>query len=187
MNPITHLLAGWSIANAARLDKKERAAVTFAGVLPDIDGFGLIPERLTLESAHPITWWSDYHHVLAHNLFFGLAVAAACFSIATRRWVVAALALLSFHAHLIGDVIGAGGPDGEHWPIPYLWPFSEKVQLVWQGQWAINAWQNVVITLLLLAAMFILAYRRGYSPVEIISSRADAAFVNTIRSRFGKL
>ena len=184
MNPITHLLAGWTVANLADLNKKERIAVTLAGVVPDIDGFGLFAERLTVNSSHAVTWWSDYHHVLAHNIFFGLIITAVCASVATRRWTVAALALLSFHVHLLCDVIGAGGPDGEHWPIPYLWPLTEELQLVWQGQWAINAWQNVVITGLLLIAVFVLAWRRGYSPLEMVSDKADAAFVKTLRNRF---
>jgi hypothetical protein len=184
MNPITHFLASWTVANVAELDKRERAAVTLAGIVPDIDGFGLFAERLTTDSNHPITWWSDYHHVLAHNLFFGLIITAVCISVATRKWTVAALALLSFHVHLLGDVIGAGGPDGEHWPIPYLWPFTERVQLVWQGQWAINAWQNVAITGLLLVVTFVLAWRRGYSPLEMISNKADIAFVRTLKERF---
>lgn len=130
MNPITHFLAGWAIANTAELGRKERAAVTLAGVLPDIDGIGIIAEKLTSNSNHQLTWWSDYHHVLAHNLFFGLFVCAACIPFATRKRTVAALALLSFHTHLLGDVVVVVGPDGEHWPIPYLWPLTKKVLLV---------------------------------------------------------
>jgi len=183
MNPITHFLAGWTIANTAKLSKNERAAVTLAGIAPDIDGIGIIAEKLTASSRHPLTWWSDYHHVLAHNLFFGLLLAMVCLFIAKKKWPVAALAFLSFHIHLLGDVIGGGGPDGEHWPIPYLWPLTQKIQLAWQGQWALNAWQNIVITALLLIVVFILAWRRGYSPIEMLSSSADKAFVDTLRNR----
>lgn len=184
MNPITHFLAGWTVANIAELDKRERVAVTVAGVIPDIDGFGLVAEKLTDNSTHPLTWWSDYHHVLAHNIFFGILVAVACYSVATRKRAVAALAFLSFHVHLLGDVVGAGGPDGEHWPIPYLWPVTERIQLVWQGQWAINAWQNVVITGILLMTAFVLSWRRGFSPLEMVSVPADRVFVKTLRNRF---
>ena len=185
MNPITHFLAGWSIAGAAGLGKRERAAVTLAGVLPDIDGVGIVAEKLTSGSGHALTWWSDYHHVLAHNLLFGLLVSAACLPFTARKRTVAALAFLSFHAHILGDVVGGGGPDGDHWPIPYLWPFTKKGLLAWQGQWAINGWQNFVITGLLLLAVFAIARSRGRSPLEMFSGKADAAFVEAVRNRFG--
>ncbi|MBI5695230.1 MAG: metal-dependent hydrolase [Nitrospirae bacterium] len=185
MNPLTHVLAGWAAANLAPLDRRGRAAVTLAGVIPDMDGLGLIAEELTKDSVRPLTWWSDYHHVVSHNLAFGLLVAAACaWSAKARRGAVAALAFLSFHVHVLCDIAGAGGPDGEHWPIPYLWPFTSRVMLEWRGQWLINAWQNVVITALLLCVVFYIAWRRGYSPLEMVSARADAALVGAVRGRF---
>jgi hypothetical protein len=53
------------------------------------------------------------------------------------------------------------------------------------GQWQLNAWPNFVITGILLIAMFYLAWKRGYSPLEMISRKGDAAFVDTLRHRFG--
>lgn len=90
------------------------------------------------KSAHPIAWFSTYHHQL-HNLAFGLAVAGVSFALARHRWMTGLLALLSFHLHLLEDVLGARGPDGYQWPIPYLTPFSETIEFTWQGQWALNA------------------------------------------------
>src|SRR2546421_7942338 len=49
MNPVTHFLAGWLLANAAPLECKERALVTLAGVIPDLDGLGIVAEVLTKE------------------------------------------------------------------------------------------------------------------------------------------
>jgi inner membrane protein len=184
VNPLTHFLIGWGVANTAELERKERAIVTLAGVAPDLDGLGAIPEILTRHSAHPLNWFSDYHHVLGHNLGFALVVTAASFLLATRRWKTAALALVSFHLHLLCDVIGARGPEGEQWPIPYLSPFSQSWQWVWHGQWALNAWQNFAITGAALLAMFYWAWSRGYSPLEMVSPKADAAFVATLRKRF---
>ena len=185
MNPVTHLLVGWTVANATALTPRERALVTIAGVVPDVDGFGIVTDFLTRNSAQPTEWWGQFHHVLAHNLGFGLAVGVAAFCLATRRWVAASLALLSFHLHLLGDLVGARGPDGDQWPIPYLSPFSQDWQLVWDGQWALNAWPNFVITGALLALALYLAWRRAFSPLELVSSRADRAFVKTLRDRFG--
>lgn len=184
MNPITHFLAGWTVGGVGKLDRKGRAAVALAGVLPDLDGLGILAEKLTEGSARPLTWWSDYHHVLAHNLFFGLLVSAACFLATGRNRAAGALALASFHLHILGDIAGAGGPGGERWPIPYLWPFSDGVHLSWAGQWPLDGWQNFAVTALLLGAIFAIARRSGTSPLELFSARANAAFVETIRRRF---
>ncbi|OFV98771.1 MAG: metal-dependent hydrolase [Acidobacteria bacterium RIFCSPLOWO2_02_FULL_61_28] len=185
MNPVTHLLVGWTVANATTLTPRERALVTVAGIVPDVDGFGMVTDLLTRNSEHPLELWGRFHHVLAHNLGFGLGVGVAAFALSRRRWVAASLALLSFHLHLAGDLVGARGPDGDQWPIPYLSPFSQDWQLTWTGQWALNAWPNFVITGALLLLAFYLAWRRAFSPLELVSSRADRAFVKTLRDRFG--
>jgi len=185
MSPITHLLVSWVVANAAPLNRKERALVTLAGVIPDIDGLGIVAEVLTRDAERPLDWWSQYHHILCHNIGFGLVVGLGAWLLASRRWVTAALSLLTFHLHLLGDIVGARGPDGYQWPIPYLLPFSSAWELTWSGQWALNGWPNFVITGLVLAATFFLAWRRGYSPIGIISTRADNAFVGALRQRFG--
>jgi inner membrane protein len=183
MSPVTHFFTGWVLANCARLNRKDRALVTFACVIPDIDGLGIIPEILTRHSQHPLLWFSLYHHSL-HNLTFAVVVAAVAFAIATRKWVTGLLVLLSFHLHLLEDVLGSRGPDGDQWPIPYLAPFSSAVQLTWHGQWGLNAWPNVVITIALVFITLWLAWRRGFSPLEMISTKADASLVAALRQRF---
>jgi hypothetical protein len=47
LSPITHFLVGWLAANSAELNPRERACVTLAGVIPDVDGLGLVAEVLT--------------------------------------------------------------------------------------------------------------------------------------------
>ena len=183
MSPITHFLVGWMVANSTEFSRRERALVAIAGVIPDVDGLGAVPEVLTRNSARPLTWFSDYHHTF-HNITFAVAVAVASYCLATRRWKTALLAFLSFHLHLLCDLLGARGPDGDPWPIPYLLPFSNAWQWSWEGQWALNAWPNFVITFALLGATFYLAWRCGYSPLEIFSGRADRAFVKALRKRF---
>ena len=158
--------------------------ITIAGVAPDIDGLEIIAEFLTRNSQQPLTWWSQYHHVLAHNLGFGLLLTAVCLLLSVRRWTTALLAFFSFHLHLFADLIGSRGPDGYQWPIPYLFPFSSSLQLTWQGQWELNAWPNFVITIIALAVTFKLAWQRGYSPLEIFSASANRVFVYSLRQRF---
>jgi inner membrane protein len=86
--------------------------------------------------------------------------------------------------HAFSGAPGARGPDGYQWPIPYLTPFSQVAQIAWSGQWALNAWPNFAITIGLLALAFYLAWRRGFSPLEMVSRRADQVFVETLRARF---
>jgi hypothetical protein len=183
MSPVTHFFSGWVLANCAQLNRKDRALVTLACVIPEIDGLGIIPEVLTRNSAHPLLWFTLYHHAL-HNLAFALVVTAVALVLATRRWTTGLLVLLSFHLHLFEDLLGSRGPDGYQWPIPYLEPFSSSLPLVWSGQWGLNAWPNVLLTIGLLFLTLWLARRRGFSPLEMISPKADASLVAALRQRF---
>jgi inner membrane protein len=110
MSPVTHFFTGWVLANATRLDRRDRALVTLACVIRDLDGLGIIPEYLTRNSAHPLNWFSQYHHSL-HNLFFAVVVAGVALCVADQKWKTAAWAFLSFHAHLFEDLLGSRGPD----------------------------------------------------------------------------
>ena len=157
--------------------------MSLACVVPDIDGLGIIVDLATKHSAHPTEWFSSFHHSL-HTLLFAVIVTAISFLLSRRSWKVAGFVFLSFHLHLLEDLLGSRGPDGYQWPIPYLMPFSHAADLSWSGQWALNGWPNFVITSLLLAVTLYLAWHRGYSPLEMISKKADAVFVSTLRNRF---
>ncbi len=186
MSPITHFLTSWLVANINGLNRKERAIVTIAGISPDIDSAGIIAEKITKNWENPLLWWSKYHHVIGHNIGFCLLVTIVSFFLATKKWKTSALVFLAFHIHFFCDIIGGKGPEGYQWPIPYLLPFSNSLQLTWQGQWVLNAWQNFVITGAVLFLTFFLAWKRGFSPLEMISNSADKAFVDTLRNRFSK-
>ena len=185
MSPVTHFLIGWSIATSCNIDRKERAFVTIAGIAPDIDGAGIILDFLGSHQGQPLEWWSKYHHLLGHNIGFGFCLAIAAFAMSTRRWLVSFLVMVSFHLHLIGDVLGAMGPDGYQWPIPYMLPFSDAWQWIWAGQWQLNAWPNFLITVIAGCHMFYFAWKSGVSPLEIISPKANNSFAGTLRNRFG--
>jgi hypothetical protein len=185
MHAVTHLLTGWIVANAADISNRDRAIVTIAAVAPDIDGLGLAVEFATRGEADPVLWYSNYHHVLGHNVGFAVFCSLLAFGLGRRRWTTGLLALLAAHVHLLGDLVGSGAADGYQWPIPYLLPFSSAWQLAWSGQWALSSWQNNLVTVLLMALTLYLAWRRGYSPLGMISARADSVFVGTLRRRFG--
>ena len=163
MNPISHLLTGWVVANTADLTTRDRVVITLAGVAPDIDGLGIVAEILTEHTTSPLLWYSKYHHVWCHNIGFGLLLSVTAFVFGVRRWKTAFLALVVFHLHLLGDLVGSRGPDGYQWPIPYLYPFSDRLKLEWVGQWELNAWPNILITALLLAATIYIAWKKGRS------------------------
>jgi hypothetical protein len=185
MSPVTHFFLDWAMANSApSLDKRERALVTWAGVVPDLDALGIIADRLTRNAAHPLNWWGEYHHTLGHNLGSAIIVTLMALVLARQKLKTTILVFISFHLHLVGDLAGARGPDGDQWPIPYLLPFSKITHLVWSGQWALNAWPNIVITAALIGLALVWARRRGFSPLEMVSSRLDAGFVAAIRARF---
>ena len=183
MSPVTHFLTGWVLANTADLGRRDRAIVTLAAVVPDVDGLGIVAELLTRHSQHPLLWFSQYHHAL-HTLWFALFVAGCAFCLSQRRWVSACLAFIAFHLHLLEDLVGSRGPDGFNWPIPYLFPLSHRWVWTWQGQWALNAWPNIVLTIALLGVTVWLAVRRGFSPVDIFSPAADRSVVAALQKRF---
>jgi hypothetical protein len=206
MSPVTHFFAGWLLASVSptgkptTLTRREKALVVAAAVAPDIDGIGIIPELLTRNTSHPLLWFSQYHHTL-HTLAFALVCTLAAYLIAgplagftfgrsiqgrrtpSHPGLTAFLVFISFHLHLLCDLIGARGPDGDQWPIPYLKPFSNTLQLTWHGQWALNAWQNFVITGFLLLATFRIAWKYGSSPVELVSQKANCALLEATRAR----
>jgi inner membrane protein len=183
VSPVTHFLTGWVLGSAVGSNRRERAIVTVAGLIPDVDGLGIIPEMLTRHSRHPLLWFSEYHHDL-HTLVFALLISVIAFFVAGNRWIPAAFAFVSFHLHLLEDLVGSRGPDGFGWPIPYLFPFNSRWTWTWGGQWELNAWPNIALTAALVCLTLWIAVTRGFSPVELFSPSADRAVVAALRKRF---
>lgn len=185
MNPVTHFLTGWSLANVIALERRDRAIVTMAAVIPDVDGLGILKSVASKDPEIGLYLYGQYHHILAHNLFSGLFITAVAYALSKKKWLTAFLTFFSFHLHLLGDLLSGRGSDGTIWSVSYLYPVYPDFRVSWSGQWELNAWPNVAITFALLLLSLYLAWKRGYSPVGIISSNADHAFVDTLRKRFG--
>ena len=101
-----------------------------------------------------------------------------------RRMLAAVGAFLAVHLHLLCDLAGSRGPSpGDVWPIHYLAPFSERLTVSWPGQWPLNGWPNVLLTIVLIGVVLMQTARNGVSPVSLFSRRADAAFVAAVRKR----
>ena len=184
MAPATHLLLSWLVANvtpgcSAPERRRERFAITAAGLMPDVDGWGLVAGLMTGSLDRGREWFVEYHHLLHNGLMAGgVALVAGLWC---RSVIVFVACLVTFHLHLFCDVIGAKGPDGYAWPIPYGLPFSHQWEWVWQGQWALNAWPNTLITAIALVASMWLAHRRGYWFMDLFNRHYDRRVLELLR------
>ena len=185
MNVVTHLLVGWTLAEHTTKSPRDRALITAASVVPDLDGLGLIVDAGAPLFGWTVQWYERFHHVLLHGIPGAILCTALFALLARERWRAALLVFLSYHLHLLQDLLGSrGSGPTDIWPIHYLEPVSGGLTFAWSGQWALSGWQNTTLTVVLMAYAFVLAVQRGYSPVGLFSARADAAFVETLRRRW---
>ena len=188
MSPVTHLFASWIIASKTTDNVRDCRLVALAGVAPDLDGLGIVGDFTTRAFGHQTFFWERFHHVLLHGAF-GAALTAALFALCARRKLhVAILALITFHLHLVCDFFGSRGPTpNDFWPIVYFGPFSRHPTWIWTGQWALDAWQNKVFTVMLLLWVFQIAITKHVSVVSIFNQKADALFVQVVHGWWTKL
>jgi len=186
MNVLTHFFVGWTLAEAAPTTPRDRMLVTWASVFPDLDGLTVLPDLANRMLGRPETdFYFRYHHVWTHGLPAAVLAAIGALLLAQGKIRTFLLALLAFHIHLACDLVGSRGPtSADIWPIGYLQPLSSLATVSWDGQWALNDWRNIVFTAALLALSIALAVRRGYSPVSLVSKKADVTVVSTLRARF---
>ncbi len=182
MSPGAHLLASWFLANRPGATPRERRLVTLAGVVPDLDGLGVVVDVATRGRTD---WFGAFHHQVGHTLLAGLLLAGlAALAVPARRLRTALWALGAFHLHLLCDLVGSRGPDGYRWPIPYLHPFAPGPGLTWAGQWPLNGWQNLAILAALLAGAAWQAARQRRSFIEVISRPLDRAIFEAAARRW---
>ncbi len=187
MAPGTHAVIGWWTANVLPLVRRDRLLVFLGGVLPDLDGLGMLTDKLGLSRSA----FESYHHVICHNLFacLGWAVLIALLARDTGRCVL--LVLLNWHLHLACDYFGSRGPvETPPWVLPYLYPLVgswKGVELIgpswyWnRWQWPLNAWPNVLLTLLFFAGWIWIAVRLNRTWFEFVSLRLDQELCRTLR------
>jgi len=185
VNVVTHLLVGWTLAEHTTKSPRDRMLIAVASVAPDLDGLGLIVDAAAPLSGWTVQWYERFHHLLLHGIPGALLCTALLAWFARERLRATCLIFVSYHLHLLGDLLGSRGSGvADIWPIHYLAPLSGGMTFAWSGQWALSGWQNTTLTVVLMAYAFALAVRRGYSPVGLFSARADAAFVETLRRRW---
>jgi hypothetical protein len=183
MAPATHLLASWIIAAKTTDNPRDCRLVALAGVLPDLDGLGIVADMFNRAIGKPDhEYYQRFHHIWLHGGLGAVAVTAALVCFARRRGRVAILALLLYHLHLLCDLIGSRGPDpADKWPIFYFAPLSLHPMWICKWQWPLFGWQNGVISIALFVWAIAMALRRGDSFVGVFSRRADAVFMRTLR------
>lgn len=183
LSPLTHLLASYVIAAKATDNARDCRLVTLAGILPDLDGLGLLLDwGGSLLGHKPTLYYAHYHHFLLHGALGGAVIAAAVTCFARRRWRVALLALVVFHLHLLCDLAGSRGPEPEDlWPIFYFGPFNKDPMWLWKGQWPLDGWINRLLSVTLFFWALWLAIPRGYSFVGAFNRRLDNIFVGVLR------
>jgi len=185
VSPLAHLLGSWLIASVTTDNPRDRKLVTLAGILPDADGLGLIVDAANAAlSGQEISfqYYQHYHHYLLHGWPGAIAVATLLAGFANQKGRVLLACLLTFHLHLLCDLIGSRGPSPEDlWPIAYGEPISRHPIWFWKGQWRLDGWQNRWVLLLLFVGSLWLAAKRGYSVLELAGRRWDSVFVGVLQ------
>lgn len=175
-----HLLIGWHLARWISPEVKARRWIAWAGVVPDLDGVGLVADAVTRRT----NLYEAWHHFAGHNIFAAVLVAGLA-GIFCRSAKVAVWAGVCFHLHLAADLISGRGPDGSGWPVVYFWPLN-GTEIQWSGQWRLDAWPNTVVYLVLLGWMILAVRREGRSPLEMLSARLDRRVIATFRALRGR-
>jgi len=190
MSPFAHLVGSWLVASVTTNNPRDRKLVTLAGVLPDADGLGAVADVVgswITGKECTFYYYQTYHHLLLHGWPAAVVVSILLTYFGRQRWRVLLLCLLTFHLHLLCDLVGSRGPTiGDLWPICYSEPVFRHPIWFWKGQWKLDGWQNQIVFIFLLATSLWLAVKRGCSFVEVVSERADKAFVQVLRKWFGQ-
>lgn len=170
MAPGSHLLISWLVGANIFKARRERVLVAIAGLAPDLDGLGLIVDKVSGTTSY----FFQYHHYLGHSVFSAVIIAsiAAVFA-KVQKLTLWCAAFFVVHLHLLCDLLGSKGPDGYQWPIYYLYPLNISYSISWAHQWELNAWQNMVIMLLLLVVSFYYAATERITFLEVFSYRLN--------------
>jgi hypothetical protein len=167
MHAPVHLALSW-LAGYHLEERRDRRLVTWAGVVPDLDALSLLGG---------VAAYSQYHHVLAHGLLAAVVGTGLWTVLARKRGQVLFWSLVTFHLHLVCDLLGSG----RDWAIVYWWPFSRSEFMSPYG-WPLASPQNAFVWLGAVAATIWIALQRGRTFGEaFLPARADAAVAATLR------
>jgi inner membrane protein len=143
---LTHIGLSWILANLLPGSAKDRWLVVLAGVLPDVDGVAILWSQPVYDATH---------RAAGHSLLFGLLLVAIAIVRGDAPWRTATLTAISFHLHLVLDLVGTGGL-----PIRYLWPFSDW-GWSYRGHWVLASWPNGLVMAATLGGVVWIAWRNA--------------------------
>lgn len=163
----THVMSGWCVGNLFGLTARERFFAMAAASAADVDGLGIL---VSYDA------YTAFHHVLGHNLLFGVGLLAVLTTFSTHRLKVFWLYLALFHLHLVMDYFGSG----PGWGIAYFWPFSTW-EIINPSAWEFLSWQNLCAAGLLLSWSIGIGIKQGRTPLELPMPVLDQKIVRFIR------
>lgn len=173
------------VASVTTNNPRDRKLVTLAGIIPDADGLGMVADLVGgLISGKEVTfhYYQQFHHLLLHGWPGAIAIAALLTFFARQRTRVALMCLVTFHLHLLCDLLGSRGPSpADLWPICYSEPLFRHPIWFWRSQWRLDGWQNQTVWVAVFALSLWLAAKRGYSFVEFLNRRLDKVFVEVLQ------
>ena len=181
MHLTQHLFLSSLLPWRTALERRDRAIVVLAGLAPDVDA----PVLLLMGKEAFV----EHHHDWTHHLAGAALAAATGLALGKRRAAAAGFAAAAWCGHLFLDMVGAGDRHpGEPfaYPLPLLWPFSDRPFDPFPFAWPLASWQNALVMAAALALMVRLALVEGRTVLEVFSLRADRAVVAVLRRRFGR-
>lgn len=184
MAPGAHLLLSWVSTVELIENRRERTLITVSGIAPDLDGAGVILDKITGTT----NYYFEYHHVLGHNIFVALLLSVVVFVFSVQQRLLAGICTFGVvHLHILCDLVGSKGPDGFDWPIYYLYPVSGTFKLNWSGQWELNAWQNIAVAAIAILACVFYAHTRRITVFEIVGQKFNAAAIGMYQKLVAKI
>src|SRR5262245_21319410 len=100
MSPLTHFMGSWLIASATMNNTRDRRLVTLAGIIPDVDGLGIVVDMvkaLVTGQEPSFVYYQRFHHVWLHGWPGALLVAVLLGSFGRERLRVGLWSLVVFH------------------------------------------------------------------------------------------
>ena len=180
MHLTSHLFLSYLIPWRTKLERRDRVIISLAGLAPDVDA----PILLLMGKEAFV----EYHHDYTHHLAGAVVVLAAGLAFGRRKAAAAGFAVAAWCGHMLLDMLGGGDRHpGEPfaYPVPLLWPFSDRPFDPFPFSWSLASWQNGLVMVFAMALMVRIALVEGRTVVEVFSLRADRVVVDVIRKRIG--
>jgi len=185
VSPAAHFIGSWLVGSLATKNPRDRKLITLAGILPDVDGLGMVVDvakGVFFDAPTTYQYYHKFHHILCHGWPAALVICGFLAWFANLRLRTFGFCLLTFHLHLLCDLLGSRGPSpADLWPICYSEPLFRHPIWFWKGQWRLDGWQNFIVFVIIFFSALWQSVRLGNSFVEVFSRKADEIFVRVLK------